>query len=558
MSKVWRRGHLVGSTAVRCFIALSLIAVGGVGAQAEVKVPAIFGDHMVLQGEKPIPVWGTARPGEHIKVKLGKDHAKTKADAEGKWRVNLKPLASSAQPATLTIAGDNTISFTDVLIGDVWVASGQSNMEFDIKGASTGAAAIRSADEPMIRLFTVPRATAIRPQSDIAASESAAKGKWLVCTPESLSSGFSAVAYFFGRDIQKFTGKPVGLIHSSWGGTPAESWTSLDGLKKDEVLKKFADAHEKRLAGYDAALATLPKAIEDYQKKDIEWNRVSKPENAAAMLRWQSEVKTADASGLSEPPAPHLIPEPQKPDLAGGPGEPTALFNGMIAPLIPYAIKGAIWYQGEQNGARGLEYGVLFPRMIESWREAWGEGDFPFLYVQLPDFHSEWGLLREAQLKTLSLPNTGMVVAIDVGTVKNIHPPYKEVVGDRMALAAEHVAYGKDLVFSGPIYKSMQVEGDRIRVSFNDVGSGLILGKPPISGPDTVAVPESDLVTFTIAGADKQWYPAEARIDGDTVVVSSSEVKSPVAVRYGWDPPSICNLYNKEGLPASPFRTDTW
>lgn len=537
-----------------CFVSMLMAT----NSSAEVKLPAIFGDHMVLQEQKTIHIWGTADPGERIRVLLGKDHAKAKADTQGKWRVNMKALKSGTEALTLTIAGKNIITFTDVLVGDVWVASGQSNMAFDIKSASTGAEAIKSANQPLIRLFTVPRLTSINPQSDIGPIQNGSQGKWLVCTPESLASGFSAVAYFFGRDIERFTGKPVGLIHSSWGGTPAEAWTSLEGLAKDAILAKYLDQHKKLLAGYDAASAAYPQVLADFKAKDAEWNQVSKPINDAAMKQWHAQADAASVAGQPEPPFPHLVPEPQKPDLAGGAGHPTALFNGMIAPLIPYAIKGAIWYQGEANGSRGTEYRVLFPRMIDSWREKWGEGDFPFLFVQLPDFNSPWGLLREAQLKTLSLPNTGMVVAIDVGTPKNVHPPYKETVGDRMALVGEHVAYGKDLVYSGPIYKSMHIEDSAIRITFDQIGSGLIIGSAPVKGRDMATVSTSELQTFTIAGADRQWFSAEAKIDGDTVVVSSPQVKTPVAVRYGWDPPPVCNLYNKDGLPASPFRTDDW
>jgi sialate O-acetylesterase len=230
----------------------------------------------------------------------------------------------------------------------------------------------------------------------------------------------------------------------------------------------------------------------------------------------------------------------------------------MIAPLVPYAIKGAIWYQGEANGGRGAEYRATLGALINDWRAKWNEGNFPFLLVQLPEYQDAWGLLRESQLKTLELPNTGMAVAIDVGVEHNIHPPFKEIAGDRLALAAEHVAYGANLVYSGPIYSSMQAEGNAIRLSFDHVGGGLTIGASGASGHGFVPAPTDHLVMFTIAGEDKQWFPAEARIEGDAIVVSNSEVPHPVAVRYGWDPPGICNLYNKEGLPASPFRTDAW
>jgi sialate O-acetylesterase len=537
--------------------AITLLA-SAVLASAEVKLPAIFGNHMVLQSGQSIPVWGTAGPGEKVQVTLGKQSAATRADASGQWRVNLKPVAPSSIATTLTITGTNTITYSDVLVGDVWLASGQSNMSFDIRNASTGAAAILAANHPTIRLFTVPRKTGLTPLSDLPADRNASEGVWIVCSPETLGKGFSAVAYFFGRDIQQFTGNPVGLIHSSWGGTPAEAWTSFDYLKKDPDLAPLADKHTQLLANYDASVAAYPQTLAAYQVKEDEWKRVTKPANDAAMQQWQQQAKAAAAAGQPEPARPRLQAEPSKPDLNGGQYHPTALFNGMIAPLIPYAIKGAIWYQGEANSGRAAEYRILFPRMIESWREKWGEGDFPFLYVQLPNYESPWSLTREAQADTLSLPNTGMAVTIDIGTVKNIHPPYKEIVGARLALVAEHVAYGKDLVYTGPVYKSMKVEKNAIRIAFDHVGGGLTIGPTPVSGPDITPAPTNALVTFTVAGEDKRWLAAQAHIDGDTVVVSSPDVAHPVAVRYGWETPPICNLYNKEGLPAAPFRSDAW
>jgi len=525
-------------------------------ASAEVNMPGIFGDHMVLQQGEQIPVWGSAVPGELIKVKLGKVHAKTKADLNGDWRVSLKTAKAGTSPLTMTVSGTSTITFIDVLIGDVWVASGQSNMAIQLDYASTGADAIKAGNRPMIRLFTVPLATAAKPQRDIAAGASSA-GKWLVCSPESLRQGFSAVGYFFGRDIQVFTGKPVGLISSSVGGTFAQAWTSYEGLQSAPQLAIYAQAQKKLLGGYDAALAAYPQTLLEFQQKHDAWLKTDKPKNDAALELWNSEQAAAIAASQPEPARPALIPEPKKPDLSGGQGHPTALYNGMIAPVIPYGIKGAIWYQGEANAGKGIEYRYLFRALIQSWRDKWGEGDFPFLFVQLPDYQFSWALLRESQLDALALRNTGMAVTIDAGTVKNIHPPFKEVVGDRLALVAEHVAYGKDIEYSGPLYKSMRVEGSAIRILF-DHAAGLRIGKAPVSGPDTANVPADKLVTFIVAGTDKQWQPADAKIEGNTIVVSSPNVKEPVAVRFGWDPPSICNLYNKAGLPASPFRTDVW
>jgi len=545
----------------RLQVAAGLLWIGVLSASAEVKMPAIFGDHMVLQGGKTIPVWGTASAGEAVTVTLGKQSVKTTADAAGKWRVALKAVKPSSVATTMVVKGTNALTFTDVLVGDVWVASGQSNMEFGVKGASTGAAAVAAGNQPMIRLFTVPKATAAYPQSDIGQVVTQGVGKWWVCTPESLGygvwNGFSAVAYFFGRDIQKFTGNPVGLIHTSWGGTPAEAWTPYEDLQKDPALADLAGRHAELLKGYDAAMATLPQTMEVWKAKDDAWKTNVKPANDAATKEWQAKAD-AVPTGQPLPPRPQLVGEPGRPDPTGGPNHPTALYNAMLAPIIPYAIKGAIWYQGEGNAGRAEQYRVLFPAMIQSWRKQWGEGDFPFLYVQLADFNASWGMVREAQTKTLSVPNTGTAVITDVGTFKDIHPPYKEIVGDRLALAAEHVAYGKKLVYSGPTYKSMKVEGGSVRLVFDNVGGGLTLAKRPVSGKDVVEAPVDVLVGFTVAGEDKIWHPAEAKIVGNEVVLTSAEVTQPVAVRYGWDPPPVVNLYNKELLPAVPFRTDDW
>ena len=542
--------------------AVGLFLMGVVSASAEVKMPAIFGDHMVLQGGKTIPVWGMASPGEAVTVTLGKQHAKTKADAAGKWRVDLKALKPGPAATAMMVKGTNELTFTDVLVGDVWVASGQSNMEFGVKGSSTGAEAVAAGNRPMIRLFTVPKATAAYSMSDIGPIKTEGVGKWWVCTPDSLGygvwNGFSAVAYFFGRDVQKFTGNPVGLIHTSWGGTPAEAWTPYEDLAKDPALASLAATHADLLKGYDAAVAASAQTMAEYKVKDEEWRANVKPGNDVVLKEWQTQVDAATAAGQLASARPRLVAEPAMPDPAGGPNHPTALYNAMLAPIIPYGIKGVIWYQGESNAGRAVQYRTLFPAMIKSWRAKWGEGDFPFLFVQLADFNASWGMVREAQAKTLAVPNTGMAVITDVGTLNDIHPPYKEIVGDRLARAAEHVAYGKKMVYSGPTYKSMKVEGDSVQLSFDNVGGGLAIVKRPVSGKGVVEAPVDVLVGFTIAGEDKVWHPGAAKIVGSEVVVSSAEVPHPVAVRYGWEAPPVCNLYNKEELPASPFRTDDW
>jgi sialate O-acetylesterase len=333
------------------------------------------------------------------------------------------------------------------------------------------------------------------------------------------------VGYFFGRELHRSLGVPIGLINTSWGGTPAESWTSLDTLTGNADLKPIVDR-------WNHALAEFPKANEQYQKEFADWKEAA---------------EKAKAEGKTAPPAPRPPLGPDHPHRAAG------LFNGMIVPLVPFAIRGAIWYQGESNAGRAYQYRTLLPAMIQDWREAWGQGEFPFLIVQLANFEarppqpegSDWAELREAQTMTLALPKTGMAVTIDIGEAKDIHPRNKQDVGRRLALAAQRIAYGNHLVYSGPVYDSMKIEGSKIRIRFQHVGGGLMAkGDAPLG--------------FTIAGEERNFVPAHATIDGDTVVVWSDQVSDPVAVRYGWADNPVCNLYNNAELPASPFRTDDW
>jgi sialate O-acetylesterase len=534
---------------------------------ADVRLPAIFGSHMVLEQDIKIPVWGWAEAGEAVTVTLGDKTAKTTADANGKWRVDLDPVKTETTPLTLTVMGRNTLKFDDVLVGDVWVCSGQSNMEFNLGapnhsfgGASNAATAVPAANDPQMRLFVVRKKIALEPESEVV-------GTWQVCTPAS-ASYFSAVGYFFGHELRQSLNRPIGMIANHWSGMPAQSFTSLSALQKDPPFTNYVDAYQKVATDYPKAKEDYPAALAAYQDKLKEWKETVGSTYDATLKQWQEAVDKANASGQPAPPKPApSVPAPKGPNLPeGAPTTPAVLYNGMIAPLIPYAIKGVIWYQGEANAANAPEYQILFPRMISDWREKWNQGDFPFLYVQLASLRPPqtqpaeggWAFLREAQLKTLSLPNTGMAVAIDIGNANDIHPKDKLDVGLRLALAAKHVAYGQDLVYSGPIYDSMTVEGNKIRLTFKDTGSGLQMSTPPWT-PTGVPVPApTELTGFAITGADKNWVWAKAKIDGNTVVVSSDQVASPVAVRYGWGMNPPCNLYNKEGLPASPFRTDDW
>ncbi|MGV8878770.1 MAG: sialate O-acetylesterase [Sphingobacteriaceae bacterium] len=451
-------------------------------AFANVALPRFVSDGMVLQRNVKIPVWGWADPGEKVQIEFKGKTYKTAAGGDGKWMLNLASTPAGG-PFELKIKGNNEITLHNILIGDVWVCSGQSNMEFNMGSVRDKyAAEIASSTNPNIRQFLVTKKTSFQPLDTVGVA------KWEEASPVTLPA-FTAVGYFFARDLYEKYKVPIGLIHTSWGGTPAEAWTSIEGLQP------------------------FPKYTE----------RANKLSTAA---------KT------------------------NGANDPTALYNGMIAPLLPYAIKGAIWYQGESNAGLAFEYRKLFPAMITDWRSKWKQGDFPFLFVQLANFMepvsqpagSDWAELREAQSMTLSLKNTGMAVITDVGEEKDIHPKNKQDVGKRLALAAEKVAYKeKNIVYSGPVFKSSSLSGNKMILKFSDVGSGMI------------AKGGGELKQFAIAGEDKKFVWADAKIVGNTIIVSSDEVTNPVAVRYAWaNNPEGANLYNKEGLPASAFRTDNW
>jgi sialate O-acetylesterase len=535
---------------------------------ADVKMPAIFGDHMVLQQDTALPVWGTADAGEKVTVSVGSSTGSAVAGTDGKWMVKLTPLPAGTTPLTMTVAGKNTLTFQDVLAGDVWICSGQSNMEFGLSMAHNAQDEIPKANIPLLRLFLVPLKASLVPLNDIAAlppDTSPLTGHWQVCTPENVINiggwkGFSAIGYFFGRELQSHLNRPIGLIGSYWGGTPAKAWTSVEALQKEPILKRYADFHDRMLAG------DTPEAEADYQSKETaylplkaKWDQDFGVAYNATMKDWNEATAKAKAAGQPLPPKPlPSTPAPAAPNNpAGGPNFPCTLFNGMIAPLIPYAIKGTIWYQGEADIAGPVLYRTLFADMITDWRAQWGQGDFPFLFVQLAGCTSpnlNWAELQYSQLKTLSLPNTGMATAVDVGG-NSIHPRDKIDVGLRLALAARHVAYGENLVYSGPIYDKIEIADNKATVHFTQIGSGLVIGKTPWVADGLVPLPTDSLVGFTIAGADNKFVPADATITGNSVVVSSSQVTQPVSVRYAFGS-ATGNLYNKEGLPASPFRSD--
>ena len=500
----------------------SVIALLSAICPAEVRLPAIIGDNMVLQAGGRACLWGWADPNEEISVTVSWRQVDwtIQADDTGKWIFQMT-APETGGPHEITFKGKNTVTVKNILVGEVWICSGQSNMEMAVRSSANAKQETAAATESQIRLFTVDRKVAEQPQNNCT-------GKWVTCSPETVGD-FSAVGYFFGRELHKELKQPVGLIHTSWGGTPAEAWTSPAALQENPSLEPI-------LTRYKEALAAYPKAIVKY-KEDL--------------AKWQEAAKQAKTDGKPTPPRPGA---PLGPD---NPNSPSGLYNAMIAPLIPYTIRGAIWYQGESNAGRAYQYRDLFPTMIKSWWNAWGQegqSDFPFLFVQLANFmavkeepgESSWAELREAQLMTLEMPNTGMAVIIDIGDAKDIHPKNKQDVGKRLALWALANTYGKDVVYSGPLYKSMEKKDNKIILSFDHIGDGLVAqGPEPLKG-------------FAVAGADRKFIWADAKIEGSKIVVSSEKIADPVAVRYAWGDNPVCNLYNKAGLPASPFRTDTW
>jgi len=507
-------------------LGISSFLVGPGASLANVKVPAIFSDHMVLQQQMAVPVWGTASAGEQVTVTFREQKQTAAADESGKWHVKLQPL-QVGEPGELKIEGKNTVTFHDVLVGEVWVCSGQSNMEMGISQVKDAQEEIAAADYPKIRIFTVPKHVWPKPLADITQQPRApSDAHWLVCSPKTIAQGgwggFSAAAYFFGRDLHKKMDVPVGLIHTSWGGTPAEAWTPVSYLQSDSELSPILERWGKQLVGFDEQLKQFSQKIES----------------------WQSAgAKLEDAPDASLPQDPRA-----------NPWWPSGLYNGMIAPILPYAMRGATWYQGESNANRAYQYRKLLPAMIKSWRDAWGEGEFPFLIVSLANFtpvaqepgDSDWAELREAQAMTAAQPHNAQALAIDIGDANDIHPKDKQTVGARLALAARAIAYGEQIEFSGPWYDSMKIDGDTVRLNFKHVDGGLIT-----RGGDTVK-------GFQIAGDDHTWHWADAKINGSSVVVHSDEVPHPAAVRYAWANNPVCNLYNKDGLPAVPFRTDDW
>ena len=631
-------------------LALALLAAG---AQAEVRLANVFGSHMVLQRQQPIRVWGWAKPGESVRVEIHGQGAATTADAQGRWSLRLKAEPAGG-PYQLTVQGENRLTLDDVLLGDVWLASGQSNMEWSVGQSADAENEVARSDFPKIRHIKVPKAVAFQSASDIGASQ------WSVAGPAHTAE-FSAAGYFFARRLHQETGVPIGIVNASWGGTNVETWISAKALstQSDFAMGEMpADAQAARQRygrrmealvqawqheGIDEAGAVLQWKRPDFDdrnwatlKAPLYWEEQGLPgfdgvvwyrrevqlteqqAGQSALLelgtvddcddafvngksvghtcQWDAARSYALPSGLLQPgrnviavrvvdtgggggfygeaAAMRLKLVVESVPLAGewkarvesylDKGEaqpndlPTLLFNSMVSPLTPLAIKGVIWYQGESNVDRAQQYAQSFPLLIRDWRSQWQQPKLPFYFVQLASFlpleknslkGSDWAELRDAQRQALKLPATGMVVATDIGDANSIHPLNKQTVGTRLALLALKNDYGKKrLVASGPSYRSMRVRGSSAELRFSDLGKGLVMGKG-----------QSELHGFAVADASRQFVPAQARIQGNKVIVSASAVAHPVAVRYGWvDNPEQDNLFNRDGLPASPFRTDDW
>ncbi len=482
---------------------------------AAITLAPLFRDGAVLQQGKAVPVWGKADPGEKIVVEFQGQKKETTADSDGKWKVELAPLAVSATPSEVTVTGKTTQRVSDILVGEVWICSGQSNMAWTVKAAKDFDQEAAAANLPLIRHFKVELKPSEKPEDTL-------NGEWTACSPQTVGD-FSATGYFFGRELHKALGVPIGLINTSYGGTPVESWMSDAALKGDPTFATVFARWKKTLADFP----TLEKV---YEERAAKW----KADREAALKAKQEFTARA----------------PRKPDGPGSRMQPSTLFNAMVHPLIPYGVRGIIWYQGEANAARFPEYGPLFQGMITQWRKDFSQGDVPFYFVQLANLErkadasgQQWAFQREAQASALKLPDTGMAVAVDIGEAGNIHPKNKQEVGRRLALIALALNYEKGGEYAGPMYQSATAEGSAMKVSFAHA-MGLKLLETPGD--------------FELAGADKKFYPASAKVTGEQVVVSSPSVSQPVAVRYGWKNNPPMNLYNAAGLPAPPFRSDDW
>ena len=514
----------------RCLITASFFCV--TASFAQVKLPAVFSNDMVLQSGKPVKIWGTAAAGERVTVSFGKQKKQTKANETGNWQVVLNNLTASAEPASMVITASNNITIKNILVGEVWICSGQSNMDMTVAkedrywcGVFNEDEEVAAANYPLIRVFDTDFTPSATPQNNVT-------GKWETVSPQTIGH-LSAVAYFFARAVQHKMKVPIGLITTAYGASTAEAWVREEALVKEAVCKPLVDSFKRKLEKYLTDTA-------------------AKIKYAAAQEKWKLAADSAKAAGKNPPRS------PRNPDPVRDQHNASVLWNGMVKGLVPYTIRGALWYQGESNSPTAKIYRQIMETLITDWRQQWGQGNFPFLYVQLANIGKTYDSLpakggseavkREAQLLNLSIPNTAMAVAIDNADptdMNNVHPKNKQEIGKRLALAALATTYNEKIVYSGPIYDKMEISGSSIKLYFNHTGSGLITKDDGLKG-------------FAIAGADEKFVWATAKIESNTVTVSSSGITNPVAVRYGWGNNPPTSLYNKENLPASPFRTDSF
>ena len=494
---------------------VAAVAVGLASLHADVRLPAIFSEHMVLQWKQECAIWGWASAGETVSVTIAGKTRSAEASSDGRWAIRM-PALTEPGPYSLTVSGANRITIGDVLAGEVWLGSGQSNMELTVGQAQDFDREKAAANFPRLRMFKEESPTATTEQF-------VGKGRWVVCSPETVGR-FSATLYFFGREIHRFLATPVGLINASVGGTPIESWIPAEAQYASERLKPFFAEARMAAARFDAAAAQAK-----YERDLAAWR----------------EAVAAAKSPQAAPPKPVNMVEVQArwSDVGG-------LFNGKIAPLIPFTIRGAVWYQGEANAGQDKArfYQYQLPLLVTEWRRRWGD-DFPFAWVQLPNLAvsgRDWPLVREGMLKSLAVPHTGMTVNIDSGDPHEIHAKNKQEIGLRLSFwALAEVYEHHEIPWCGPLFASFEKRDRCLVVRFNHTDGGLVAKSGELQG-------------FTIAAEDRRWRPASARIEGDVVIVTSAEVLEPVAVRYAWENNPACSLYNAAGLPASPFRTDDW
>lgn len=504
----------------KCVLLLVLVLALTSTLRAELKLPAIISDHMVLQQKQANPIWGWDAPGTAVVVTFAGQTKSTQADPDGKWAVKLDPVSANPTPQTLTITGSEKKVIEDVLVGEVWMCSGQSNMGFTLSGDWTGDIEAAASNLPQLRLIKVPQVGTQELQKDF-------KGQWKASTPASATS-FSAIGFFYGRYLHRILGVPVGLIDNAWGGSAAEAWVRREALENDPRFKTLMENTVKT----EARLQTA-KAKADYE---------------ARLAKWKESLASAKAAGRTPPVRPSA---PQA--WLSGNARPGNIFGGVLYPTLPYGIKGVIWYQGESNAGRAYEYAELFPFLIEQWRKEWNQGDFPFYWVQLADFKpekpepgdSDWAELREAQTRTLKLPNTGQAVIIDLGEGKDIHPKNKHDVAARLLRWALVKDYGMEFPYRSPQFNKLELDGTKALITFDCFGSSL--------RPFDV----NEAIGFAVCGDDKVWHWAKGVIKGnDQVEVFSDKVAKPIAVRYAWADNPVCNLFSKDGLPVTPFRTD--